>query len=100
MTKLLDIRTVYDVDPTKTFRIADILENGAILPHSVSIAELMVMDLEPADDDKSEHCLCYEHIGDNPLCPDHWQIYAENEGSDSSMLGQLESSGYGSGGIL
>ncbi|MBL0320718.1 MAG: hypothetical protein IPP74_15695 [Alphaproteobacteria bacterium] len=71
--KLLGIRTVYDVDPTKTFRIADILTDGALLPHSVTLAELMVMDLEPADDDeeKSETCLCYEYAGDNPLCPDH-----------------------------
>jgi len=71
MTKLLGIRTVYDVDPTKTFRIADILENGAILPHSVTMDKLMVEDLEPADDDKSDTCLCYEFVGDNPLCPDH-----------------------------
>lgn len=72
MTKLLGIRTVYDIDSSKTFRIADILEAGAILPHSVSLAELMVADLEPKDDEeKSTTCLCYEFVGDNPLCPDH-----------------------------
>lgn len=72
MTKLLGIRTVYDIDPSKTFRIADILEDGAILPHSVSIAELMVMDLEADEEqEKSTTCLCYEYAGDNPLCPDH-----------------------------
>ncbi|MBL0320754.1 MAG: hypothetical protein IPP74_15875 [Alphaproteobacteria bacterium] len=57
--KLLGIRTVYDVDPTKTFRIADILTDGALLPHSVTLAELMVMDLEPADDDEEKSELAF-----------------------------------------
>ena len=85
MTKLLGIRTVYDVDPAKTFRIADILADGALLPHSVTLAELMVMDLEPADDDeeKSETCTCYEYAGDNPLCPDHGE---GQEFSDSDII--------------
>lgn len=89
MTKLLGIRTVYDIDPSKTFRIADILEDGAILPHSVSIAELMVMDLE-ADEEKSSTCLCYEFVGDNPLCPDHGGEFTradEQERSDLYTIG-------------
>jgi len=79
MTKLLDIRTVYNIDPAKTFRIADILEAGAILPRSVNIAELLVMDLEPAE----PVCYCYEYAGDNPLCPDHGEA---QEFSDSDIL--------------
>ena len=86
MTKLLGIRTVYDVDPTKTFRIADILESGAILPHSVTLDKLMIEDLEPADDDKSDTCLCYEFVGDNPLCPDHGEA---QEFSDSDIRDHL-----------
>lgn len=87
MTKLLGIRTVYDVDPTKTFRIADILTDGALLPHSVTLAELMVMDLEPADgEDDSKACNCYEYAGDNKDCPIHSQYYHnDSDFSDSDI---------------
>jgi len=66
MTKLLGIRTVYDIDPTKTFRIADILEAGAILPRSVNIADLMLSDLT-----EEPQCICIFYIGDNGVCPVH-----------------------------
>lgn len=69
MKKLLGLRTVYDIDPTKTFRIADILEAGAILPHSVRIEDLMIADLEAEEDD--EKCICIFYIGDNGVCPVH-----------------------------
>ena len=72
MKKLLDIRTVYNVDPAKTFRIVDILEAGAILPHSVPLADVMVFDL----------------------------VIDEHEGSDSSMMTQLNDSGFGSEGVF
>ena len=90
MTKLLGIRTVYDIDPTKTFRIADILEAGAILPHSVPINEVMIEDLEP------EQCRCLEYAGDDPKCP----VHGEQEGSDTSMSAQLNDAGYGCGGLF
>ena len=90
MTKLLGIRTVYDIDPTKTFRIADILEAGAILPHSVPINEVMIEDLEP------EQCVCLEYAGDDPKCP----VHGEQEGSDTSMMTQLQDAGYGSQGVF
>lgn len=88
MTKLLGIRTVYDVNPAKPFRVADILESGAILPHSVPLDKLMIEDLEPADDDKSDTCLCYEFVGDNPLCPDHGdaQEFSESDIRDQQDL--------------
>ena len=73
MTKLIAIRTVYNIDPLKTFRIADILEAGAILPHSVPLTDLMVSDLIMLD---------------------------EIEGSDTSMSAQLNDAGYGCGGIF
>ena len=92
MTKLLGIRTVYDIDPTKTFRIADILEAGAILPHSVKLDELKLEDL-------TEQCVCLEYIGDNGYCPVHGQPIGEQEGSDTSMMAQLQDAGYGCGGI-
>jgi hypothetical protein len=79
MTKLLGLRTVYDIDPTKTFRVADILEAGAILPRSVRIDELMVADLAP------EKCVCFEFMGDNPECP----IHGELDGSDNRMSTQM-----------
>ena len=91
MTKLLGIRTVYDIDPTKTFRIADILEAGAILPHSVPLSEVMVEDLE-----QPEQCVCLEYAGDDPKCP----VHGEQEGSDTSMMTQLQDAGYGCGGIF
>ena len=87
MTKLLGIRTVYDIDPTKTFRIADILEAGAILPRSVKLSELMVTDLQ-------EQCVCLEYAGDDPKCPVHGYMN-EQEGSDTSMSAQLNDSGFG-----
>jgi hypothetical protein len=62
MTKLLGIRTVYDIDPTKTFRIADILEAGAIIPHSVKLSEVMVSDLQ----DENPICVCLEYAGAIP----------------------------------
>ena len=68
MTKLLGLRTVYDIDPTKTFRIADILEDDAILPHSVRIEDLMIADLT---EEPEKHCCCYEFVGDNKYCPIH-----------------------------
>jgi hypothetical protein len=73
MKKLIAIRTVYNVDPEKTFRIADILEAGAILPHSVPLNELLVSDLVMLD---------------------------ELEGSETSMSAQLNDAGYGSQGIF
>ena len=73
MKKLIAIRTVYNVDPAKTFRIADILEAGAVLPHSVPLDQLMVSDLVMLD---------------------------EPEGSDTSMSAQLNDSGYGSQGVF
>lgn len=94
--KLLGIRTVYDVDPTKTFRIADILTDGALLPHSVTLAELMVMDLETAEE-KSETCTCYEFICDNPNCPDHKHLYQVGEFSDSDIQDHLGIYNYGMG---
>ena len=96
MTKLLGIRTVYDVDPAKTFLIADILTDGALLPHSVTLDELMVMDLEPADDDeeKSETCLCYEYAGDNPFCPDHGQAQEFTQ-ADEQERNELYTMGMG-----
>ena len=87
MTKLLGIRTVYDIDPTKTFRIADILEAGAILPRSVKLSGLMVTDLQ-------EQCVCLEYAGDDPKCPVHGYMN-EQEGSDTSMSAQLNDSGFG-----
>ena len=93
MTKLLGIRTVYDIDPSKTFRIADILEAGAILPRSVPISEVMVEDLE-----QPEQCRCLEYAGDDPKCPVHGWMN-EQEGSDTSTMTQLNDAGYGCGGI-
>ena len=87
MKTLLGIRTVYDIDPTKTFRIADILEAGAILPCSVRLSELMVTDLQ-------EQCVCLEYAGDDPKCPGHGWMN-EQEGSDTSMSAQLNDSGFG-----
>lgn len=89
MKKLLGIRTVYDIDPSKTFRVADILEAGAILPHSVNIGELMVADLDT-------ECACFDFIGDNPDCKEHGNF----EGSDTSMMSQLQDAGFGSGGVM
>jgi hypothetical protein len=66
MTKLLGLRTVYDIDPTKTLRIADILEDGAILPISVKIEDLMIAELT---EEPEKHCCCYEFFGDNKDCP-------------------------------
>ena len=94
MTKLLGIRTVYDIDPTKTFRIADILEAGAILPRSVPLSEVMVEDLE-----QPEQCVCLEYAGDDPKCPVHGWMN-EQEGSDTSMMIQLQDASYGCGGIF
>ena len=89
MAKLLGIRTVYDIDPTKTFRIADILEAGAILPHSVPLSEVMLEDLK-----QPEQCRCLEYAGDDPKCPVHgWE--KEQEGSDTSTMTQLNYSGFG-----
>lgn len=96
MTKLLGIRTVYDIDMTKTFRIADILEAGAIIPHSVKLSDLMVSDLQ----DENPICVCLEYIGDNGYCPVHGQPLGELEGSDTSTMTQLQDSGYGCGGIF
>ena len=84
MKTLLGMRTVYDIDPTKTFRIADILEAGAIIPHSVKLSDLMVTDLQ-------EQCVCLEYAGDDPKCP----VHGEQEGSDTSMKAQLNDSGFG-----
>ena len=50
MTKLLGTRTVYDIDPNKTFRIADILESGAILPRSVLLSDLLISELTESAD--------------------------------------------------
>lgn len=94
MTKLLAIRTVYDIDQTKTFRIADILEAGAILPHSVKLSEVMVEDLE-----QPEQCVCLEYAGDDPKCPVHGWMN-EQDGSDTSTMTQLNDAGYGCGGIF
>ena len=87
MKTLLGIRTVYDIDQTKTFRIADILEAGAIIPHSVPLSEVMVEDLE-----QPEQCRCIEYAGDDPKCP----VHGEQEGSDTSTMTQLQDVGYGS----
>ena len=95
MTKLLGIRTVYDIDPAKTFRIADILEAGAILPHSVPINEVMIEDLE-----QPEQCVCLEYIGDNGYCPVHGQPIGELDGSDTSTMTKLQDAGYGSQGVF
>lgn len=89
MTKLLGIRTVYDIDQAKTFRIADILEAGAILPHSVPLSEVVVEDLE-----QPEQCRCLEYAGDDPKCPVHGWMN-EQDGSDTSMSAQLNDSGFG-----
>ena len=94
MKTLLGIRTVYDIDPTKTFRIADILEAGAILPHSVPLSEVMVSDLQ----NENPICVCLEYIGDNGYCPVHGQPISELDGSDTSMMTQLQDAGYGCGG--
>jgi hypothetical protein len=87
MKKLLGIRTVYNVDPAKTFRIADILEAGAIVPHSVPLNDLLVTDLIT--------CTCLEYAGDSYDCPTHGAV----EGSNTSMSAQLNDAGYGSGGV-
>lgn len=86
MTKLLGIRTVYDIDPSKTFRIADILEDGAILPHSVTLDKLMVVDLEPADEPEKPQCACYEFIGDNPDCPIHGDEFTRADEQERNEL--------------
>ena len=91
MKKLLGIRTVYDIDHNKTFRIADVLESGAILPHSVPLSEVMVSDLQ----DENPICVCLEYIGDNGYCPVHGQPLGELDGSDTSMKAQLNDSGFG-----
>ena len=91
MKKLLGIRTVYNVDQTKTFRIADILEAGAILPRSVPLSEVMLEDLK-----QPEQCRCLEYAGDDPKCP----VHGEQEGSDTSMMAQLQDAGYGSQGVF
>ena len=91
MKTLLGIRTVYDIDPAKTFRIADILEAGAILPHSVPLSEVMLEDLK-----QPEQCRCLEYAGDDPKCP----VHGEQEGSDTSMSAQLNDAGYGCGGLF
>lgn len=93
MKKLLGIRTVYDIDPNKTFRIADILEAGAIVPHSVPLSEVMIEDLE-----QPEQCCCEEYAGDIPNCPVHGWMN-EQDGSDTSTKAQLNDSGFGCGGI-
>lgn len=92
MKTLLGIRTVYDIDPNKTFRIADILEAGAILSHSVKLDELKLEDL-------TEQCVCLEYAGDDPKCPVHGWMN-EQEGSDTSTMTQLNDAGYGCGGIF
>lgn len=76
MTKLLGIRTVYDTDPTKPFRVADVIEDGAILPHSVRIEDLNVNDLESADE---QICCCFEIAGDNADCPEHAGAFTDAE---------------------
>ena len=120
MTKLLGIRTVYNIDPNKTFRIADILEAGAIIPHSVKLDELKLEDLQnencalcdgtgykrvsptilaTCDHNEPEQCRCIEYAGDDPECPVHgWAN--EQEGSDTSTMTQLNDAGYGCGGIF
>ena len=75
MTKLLGIRTVYDTDPTKPFRVADVIEDGAILPHSVRIEDLNVHDLESADE---PICSCFLYMGDNPNCPEHGGMFSDH----------------------
>jgi len=101
MTKFLGLRKVYDVDQTKPFMVADVLEDGAILPHSVLLSDLPVLTLE-ADteivENEKPQCVCYEYMGDNLDCPIHG--LANQEGCDSSMLGQLTAAGFGSGGVL
>lgn len=87
MKTLLGLRTVYDIDMNKTFRIADILEAGAILPHSVKLDELKLEDL-------TEQCVCLEYAGDDPKCPVHGWMN-EQEGSDTGMMAQLNDSGFG-----
>lgn len=37
---VLDIRTVYDIDPAKKFRVADVMDFGAILHYSVVLYEI------------------------------------------------------------
>lgn len=101
MTKFLGLRKVYDVDPTKPFMVADILEDGAILPHSVLLSDLPVLSLESLDDItelEKPQCVCYEYMGDNLDCPIHGR--AKPEGCDSSMLGQLTAAGFGPGGVM
>lgn len=93
MKTLLGIRTVYDIDQTKTFRIADIIEAGAILPCSVKLSDLMVTDLQ-------EQCVCLEYAGDDPKCPVHGQPISELDGSDTSTMTQLQDAGYGSQGVF
>lgn len=69
MKKLLGLRTVHDIDPNKTFRIADILEAGAILPRSVLIGDLMESDLQD-----EPQCICVFYIGNNGPCPVHGSL--------------------------
>lgn len=38
--KILGLRNVYDVDPSKPFLIADVQTVGAILPHGIRLEEL------------------------------------------------------------
>ena len=70
MTKLIGVRTVYDTDPSKPFRVADVIEDGAILPHSVRIEDLQLSDLE-----EKPVCCCFEYVGDNKDCPIHGKFY-------------------------
>lgn len=80
MTKFLGLRKVYDVDPTKPFMVADVLEDGAILPHSVLLSDLPVLSLESLDDItelEKPQCVCYEYMGDNLDCPIHGEYFTK-----------------------